>query len=51
MSVVHANRSLKELRERGLVTIEDGRVRFHNLKALVAYADVPVVPKRSTDWI
>lgn len=51
MSIVHANRSLKDLRERGLVTVVDGLVRFHSLRALTAYAEAPTVSKRRTDWI
>lgn len=51
MSIVHANRSLKDLRERGLVTVVDGLVKFRDLRGLIAYTEVPTVSKRRTDWI
>lgn len=39
LSVVHVNRTLRCLREQGLVTIGDGRVTIHDLKALLGLAD------------
>ena len=51
MSVVHANRGLRELRERGMVTIQGRRVTIHDLPALTVYADLPVDRKRRTDWL
>lgn len=52
MSVVHANRSLKELRDWGMVSIQPGgMVTFHDLPRLIAYADVPAMTRRRTDWI
>jgi hypothetical protein len=43
LSVVHVNRTLRCLREQGLVTIGDGRVTIQNLRALSRLAD-------SGDW-
>jgi len=38
MTAVHLNRSLKELREAGLVTYRNGRVDLHDLKGLAKVA-------------
>ena len=38
LSAVHVNRVLRELRQQGLVTFQKGRVDFHDLAALVAFA-------------
>jgi CRP-like cAMP-binding protein len=38
LSSVHVNRVLRELREEGLVTFQNGRVTFGNYQALVDYA-------------
>jgi len=39
MSAVHINRVLRELREDGLVTFQQGKVTVHDLDRLVAFAD------------
>lgn len=39
LSAVHVNRVLRELREDGLVTFQHGQVTFHDLQALVGFAD------------
>jgi CRP/FNR family transcriptional regulator, anaerobic regulatory protein len=51
MSVVHANRGLRELRQRGMVTWQQRTVTIHDLDALTAFADVPSDGKRSTAWL
>lgn len=38
MTAVHANRSLKELRDSGLVTFRNGRVELHDLAGLIRSA-------------
>lgn len=38
LSAIHLNRVLRRLREKGLLTFRDGRVRFDNLDALVGLA-------------
>jgi CRP-like cAMP-binding protein len=39
LSAVHVNRVLRELREAGLVTFQQGQVTFHDFAGLVALAD------------
>lgn len=39
LSAVHVNRVLRELRESGLVTFQQGQVTFHDFAGLVALAD------------
>ncbi|MFN3823758.1 MAG: Crp/Fnr family transcriptional regulator [Pseudorhodobacter sp.] len=39
LSAVHVNRVLRELREEGLVTFQQGQVEIHDLKGLVLLAD------------
>ena len=39
LSAVHVNRVLRQLREKGLVTFRDGKVRFHDHQGLVSLAD------------
>jgi CRP-like cAMP-binding protein len=39
LSAVHVNRTLRDLREAGLVTFQGGHVVFDNLSGLVAHAD------------
>jgi hypothetical protein len=39
LSAVHVNRVLRELRECGLVTFQQGQVEIHDLDGLVALAD------------
>lgn len=39
LSAVHVNRTLRQLRERGLVTFRDGHVRFHDHQGLVDLAE------------
>jgi CRP-like cAMP-binding protein len=39
MTTVHINRTLKDLRERGLVTVKGRRVAMDNLDGLMAFAD------------
>jgi CRP-like cAMP-binding protein len=39
MSAVHVNRVLRELREDGLVTFQQGRVEIHDLAGLLKLAD------------
>jgi CRP-like cAMP-binding protein len=39
LSAVHVNRVLRELREAGLVTFQNGHVHFDDFKGLVAFAD------------
>lgn len=52
MSVVHANRSLKELRDFGLISFSSGSViTFPDLPKLMAFADLPPITRRKTDWI
>jgi len=50
MSAVHANRSLKQLRAQGLVTLRDGVVTLHDVAALVSFCGAPPVTARRTDW-
>jgi CRP-like cAMP-binding protein len=40
LSVAHVNRSLRQLRDEGLVTIEGRRVVINDLNALTALADL-----------
>lgn len=42
LSAVHVNRVLRELREAGLVTFQDGQVTIHDLAGLVKLADFDV---------
>jgi CRP/FNR family transcriptional regulator len=51
MSVVHANRSIKALRQRELVAIHDGVVTILDLDALQQFAGTPPIPRRDTTWI
>jgi CRP/FNR family transcriptional regulator len=46
MSVVHANRSIKALRQRGLVAIQDGFVTISDLAALQTFAGTPPLQAR-----
>ena len=39
LSAVHVNRVLRELREAGFVTFQNGRVEFNDFEGLVAFAD------------
>jgi len=39
LSAVHVNRVLRELREAGLVTFQNGQVTFNDFDGLVALAD------------
>jgi CRP-like cAMP-binding protein len=39
LSAVHVNRVLRELREEGLVTFQNGKVEFDDLDGLITYAD------------
>lgn len=39
LSAVHVNRALRQLREKGLVTFQNGRVDFDNYDNLVAFAE------------
>lgn len=39
LSAVHVNRVLRDLREAGLVTFQNGRVSFDDLEELIAFAD------------
>lgn len=39
LSAVHVNRVLRELREAGYVTFQNGRVTFHDLAGLATFAD------------
>lgn len=39
LSVVHVNRTLRRLREEGLITLENGRAVLHRLDELVALSD------------
>ncbi len=45
LSLVHTNKTLRRLRERGLVVITGGRMRIADLAALEAIADVEVEPE------
>lgn len=38
LSAVHVNRALRQLREKGLVTFQNGRVNFDSYDRLVAFA-------------
>ena len=38
LSAVHINRVLRELREEGMVTFQNGKVRFHDFEKLVNFA-------------
>lgn len=38
LTLVHVNRTLKRLREQGILTISQGRVQIHDLEALADYA-------------
>lgn len=51
MTTVHANRTIKALRQRGLVTVQDSVVTILNLDALRQFAGTPPVPSRDTAWI
>lgn len=39
LSAVHVNRVLRELREAGYVTFQNGRVSFHDLQGLIRFAE------------
>ena len=39
LSAVHINRVLRQLREAGYVTFQNGRVAFDDFEGLVAFAD------------
>jgi CRP/FNR family transcriptional regulator len=51
MSIVHANRSLRKLRDAGLLTFQDGRVTIGNLAGLQEFSGTPTLSPRSTSWI
>lgn len=51
MSVVHANRTIRELRQRGLVSIQDGVVTILDLERLRKFSGTPQISKRDTSWI
>jgi CRP-like cAMP-binding protein len=38
LTLVHVNRTLRRLREQGVLTIANGRAQIHNIEALSAYA-------------
>ncbi|RYE50821.1 MAG: Crp/Fnr family transcriptional regulator [Hyphomicrobiales bacterium] len=51
MSVVHANRALRILRERGYASLQKGVLTVHDYSGLVKFAGSPADSKRSTAWI
>lgn len=51
MSIVHANRSLKVLRDRGLATFQKGVLTIHDYEGLTKFSAVPAGPIRSGAWI
>jgi len=51
MSVVHANRTIRQLRQRNLVSIQDGVVTILDLQGLQKFSALPPIPKRDTTWI
>lgn len=51
MSVVHANRALRILRERGYASLQKGTLTVHDYPGLVTFAGSPADSKRSTAWI
>lgn len=51
MSIVHANRSLRQLRARGIATWQDGMVTIHDERKLADLVNMPAVSRRSTLWL
>lgn len=51
LSVVHTNRTIKALRLRQLVALQDGIVTILDLNALRQFASMPPIPRRITSWI
>ncbi|WEK06355.1 MAG: Crp/Fnr family transcriptional regulator [Candidatus Devosia phytovorans] len=51
MSVVHANRALRILRERGYASLQKGVFTVHDHAGLTGFAGSPADAKRSTVWI
>ena len=51
MSIVHANRSLRKLRDAGLLTFQEGMVTIDNLAGLKEFSGMPALSPRSTTWI
>ncbi len=51
MSIVHANRSLRKLRDAGLLTYQEGRVTIDHLAGLQEFSGAPSLTRRSTSWI
>jgi CRP-like cAMP-binding protein len=51
MSIVHANRTLRALRGRGIATWQDGMVTIHNAEKLAELVNLPSSPKRSLHWL
>jgi len=51
MSIVHANRSLRHLRSRGIATWQDGTVTIHDPAKLSSLVNIPPAARRSMLWL
>jgi len=51
MSIVHANRTLRALRGRGIATWQDGMVTIHDATKLAQLVNLPSSPMRSLHWL
>jgi len=51
MSIVHANRSIRELRNRGIAIWQNGTLTIPDRARLADFANAPSVSRRSTRWI
>lgn len=51
MSIVHANRSLRQLRGRGIATWQDGLVTIQDFAKLAELVNMPPSARRSTHWV
>jgi CRP/FNR family transcriptional regulator, anaerobic regulatory protein len=51
MSVVHANRALRFVRERGYASLQKGVLTVHDYAGLLQFAGSPSEGRRSTSWI
>ncbi|MCR5858627.1 helix-turn-helix domain-containing protein [Mesorhizobium sp. J428] len=51
MTTVHANRSLKDLRDSGILTVRGGRVTIQDIDKLRAIANAAPRLRRHTNWL
>jgi CRP/FNR family transcriptional regulator len=51
MTTVHANRSLKDLRDSGILTVRGGQVTIQDLDKLRAIANAAAKTRRHTNWL